>query len=243
MNWIVWEDPEILPCWWPRMSKCKQTRRRKCTCRTLTCSSQCKYSTKRPQFFSLGKLCSEHGYSYEWQNGETPCLTKHGKIITYTMDNFVPLVVPGLKSSSSSRSASTSRTKGQWFWKIIGPSDNSKWWARQRRVDAKRSWEACLGKSWFSERRWDGQGRSNARHSWLVTTLHRQSRGLGDACARTFLWKWELRFGSTMQTWWRRGSTVFTPTHPKTEIATCACGPKLLGFLAEGAVKDLFRVQ
>ena len=66
-----------------------------------------------PAVFSLGKLCSEHGYSYEWKNGETPCLTKHGKIITYTMDNFVPLVVPGLKSSSSSSSASTSRTKGQ----------------------------------------------------------------------------------------------------------------------------------
>ena len=29
------------------------------------------------------------------------------------MDNFVPLVVPGLKSSSTSSSASTSRTKGQ----------------------------------------------------------------------------------------------------------------------------------
>ena len=66
-----------------------------------------------PAVLSLGKLCSEHGYSYEWKNGETQRLTKNGNIITSTMENFVPLVVPRLKSSSSSSSASTSRTKGQ----------------------------------------------------------------------------------------------------------------------------------
>ena len=47
------------------------------------------------------------------KNGESPRLTRNGSIITCTTDNFVPLVVPGLKSSSSSSSASTSRTKGQ----------------------------------------------------------------------------------------------------------------------------------
>ena len=58
-----------------------------------------------------------------------------------------------------------------------------------RRVDADRSWEADLWKPWFTEQRRDGQGRSNARHSWLVTALHRKSRRMVDACARTFLWK------------------------------------------------------
>ena len=66
-----------------------------------------------PAVLSLGKLCSEHGCSYEWRNDETPRLTKNGKTITCTMDNFVPLVVPGLSSSSSSSSASTSRPKDQ----------------------------------------------------------------------------------------------------------------------------------
>ena len=66
-----------------------------------------------PPVLSLGKLCSEHGYSYEWKNCETPRLAQNGNIITCTMDNFAPLVLPGLKSSSSSSSASTSRTKGQ----------------------------------------------------------------------------------------------------------------------------------
>ena len=66
-----------------------------------------------PAVLSLGKLCSEHGCSYEWKNGETPQLTKDGKTITCTADNFVPLVVPRLSSSSSSSSASTSRPMDQ----------------------------------------------------------------------------------------------------------------------------------
>ena len=35
-----------------------------------------------PAVLSLGKLCSEHGCSYEWKNGETPRLTQNGKTIT-----------------------------------------------------------------------------------------------------------------------------------------------------------------
>ena len=66
-----------------------------------------------PAVPSLGKLCSEHGCSYEWKNGETPRLTQNGKTITCFMNNFVPLVVPRLSSSSSSGSASTSRPKDQ----------------------------------------------------------------------------------------------------------------------------------
>ena len=65
-----------------------------------------------PAVPSLGKLCSEHGCSYEWKNGEISRLTKNGKTITCKMDNFAPLVVPGLSSSSCSSSA-TSRPKDQ----------------------------------------------------------------------------------------------------------------------------------
>ena len=48
-----------------------------------------------PAVLSLGKLCSEDGYCYEWTSGQNPRLTKHGSIITCTMDKFVPLVAPG----------------------------------------------------------------------------------------------------------------------------------------------------
>ena len=62
-----------------------------------------------PAVLSLGKLCDENGYSYEWINGQKPHLIKDGIRIICNMENFVPIVVPGL-SSSSSGSSSTSRT-------------------------------------------------------------------------------------------------------------------------------------
>ena len=62
-----------------------------------------------PAVLSLGKLCDENGYSYEWINGQKPHLIKNGIRIISNTENFVPIVVPGL-SSSSSGSSSTSRT-------------------------------------------------------------------------------------------------------------------------------------
>ena len=61
-----------------------------------------------PAVLSLGKLCDENGYSYEWINGQKPHLIKNGIRIMCNTENFVPIVVPGL-SSSPSGSSSTSR--------------------------------------------------------------------------------------------------------------------------------------
>ena len=56
-------------------------------------------------------LSHENGYSYEWINGQKPHLIKNGIRIQYNTENFVPIVVPGLSSSSSSSShPSTSMT-------------------------------------------------------------------------------------------------------------------------------------
>ena len=57
-----------------------------------------------PAVLSLGKLRDEHGYSYEWINGQKPHLIKNGT------ENFVPIVVPGLSTTSSSSSTSTPTT-------------------------------------------------------------------------------------------------------------------------------------
>ena len=62
-----------------------------------------------PAVLSFGKLCDENGYSYEWINGQKPHLIKNGIRIICKTENFVPIVVLGL-SSSSSGSSSTSRT-------------------------------------------------------------------------------------------------------------------------------------
>ena len=65
-----------------------------------------------PAVLSLGKLCDEHGYSYEWINGQkTTSHNKNGIRIQCNTENFVPIVVPGLStSSSSSFPSSTSMT-------------------------------------------------------------------------------------------------------------------------------------
>ena len=62
-----------------------------------------------PAVLSLGKLCDENGYSYEWINGQKTHLIKNGIRRQCNMENFVPIVVPGF-SSSSSGSSSTLRT-------------------------------------------------------------------------------------------------------------------------------------
>ena len=62
-----------------------------------------------PAVLSLGKLCDENGYSYKRINGQKTHLIKNGIRIICNTENFVPIVVPGL-SSSSSGSSSTSRT-------------------------------------------------------------------------------------------------------------------------------------
>ena len=64
-----------------------------------------------PAVLSLGKLCDEHGYSYEWINGQKPHPIKNGIRIQCNTENFFPIVVPGLStSSSSSLPSSTSMT-------------------------------------------------------------------------------------------------------------------------------------
>ena len=56
-----------------------------------------------PGVSSQGKLCDEHGYSYDWINGQKPPhLIKNGIRIQCNTENLVPIVVPGLSTSSSS---------------------------------------------------------------------------------------------------------------------------------------------
>ena len=64
-----------------------------------------------PAVLSLGKLCDENGYSYEWINGQKLHLIEDGIRIPCNTENFVPVVVPGLSTNSSSGSdSSTSGT-------------------------------------------------------------------------------------------------------------------------------------
>ena len=66
-----------------------------------------------PAVLSLGKLCKEHAYTYEWTCGREPRLTTNGNHTLCRCENFVPLVVPGLSSSSTTSSSSTSPPQDQ----------------------------------------------------------------------------------------------------------------------------------
>ena len=63
-----------------------------------------------PAVLSLGKFCDENGYSYEWINGQKPNLIKNGFRKQCNTENFVPIVIPCLSTSSSSSSTSTPMT-------------------------------------------------------------------------------------------------------------------------------------
>ena len=75
-----------------------------------------------PAVLSLGKLCKDHGYSYEWVSGQEPRSTKNGKSILCKTDNYEPLVVPGLSVNSESSSSSATPSP-----ESLGPGIYSIW--------------------------------------------------------------------------------------------------------------------
>ena len=59
-----------------------------------------KFLDNTPPVLSLGKLSDESEYSYEWINGQKPHLIENGIRMQCNTENFVPIVVPGLSTSS-----------------------------------------------------------------------------------------------------------------------------------------------
>ena len=59
---------------------------------------------------SPGKLCEDHGFYYHWTSGQKPHLIQNGRKIDCNTANYVPFVVPGLSTSSSTSSSLTSLT-------------------------------------------------------------------------------------------------------------------------------------
>ena len=111
MNWILCEDPGT-PLWCLQpMEKCIQTTKHKYTFRDLNLFVTVQLLEETPAVLSLGKLCEDRGYSYEWVSGQKPPLTKEEKTIACKIDNFVPLVVRWLSTSSGSNSSSTSTSQ------------------------------------------------------------------------------------------------------------------------------------
>ena len=202
MKWILCEDPETRRRWWPQMVKCKWNEEAQVFGHDLGLFVTVQLLEETPAVLSLGKLCSEHGYFYEWVNGQKPHLTTDGRVFTCKTDNSVPLVVPGLSSSSSSSSSSTSKPKDQSNYSgESGTSSDPMITRRDKHAYGKPMLtdpDRHAAGNRLHDKRLNGQG-SNARNSWVVAALHRKSRGPGDSCARTYLRKRELRFGRFLQ--------------------------------------------
>ena len=61
-----------------------------------------------PAVLSLGQICEDHRHTYNWTSGQKTHLTEKGKRINCHISNYVPLVVPGLSTSSSATPTPTS---------------------------------------------------------------------------------------------------------------------------------------
>ena len=68
-----------------------------------------------PTVLSIGKLCEDHGYTYQWSSGQKPHLTKNGRRIDCNMSNYLPFVVPGLSASSVTTPTLTSSSSCSGF--------------------------------------------------------------------------------------------------------------------------------
>ena len=63
-----------------------------------------------PAVVSLGRLCEEHGYSYEWTSGQKPTADQDWDKFCVIRKTSCLLLSPGLSTGSSSSSASSSST-------------------------------------------------------------------------------------------------------------------------------------
>ena len=175
-----------------------------------------------PPVLSLGKLCSEHKYSYEWKKRRnTTLVQKMGRLITCSMDNFVPLVVPGLSSSSSGSSASTSTPKGQSS--SSSESEVTSQHAGERPILTRLPRETVVQQ----KTRWTRRIQRKAFLTGCSPHIPLTENSDSDASAHVVT---------------SQKHSICTQL-PKTGLATSVCRQKLQRFLAEDAVRDLVRVQ
>ena len=185
---------------------------------------------------SLGKLCSEHEYSYGWKNDETPRLSKNENIIICTMDNFVTLVVSGLTSSSSSSSTSTSRVKGQSS--SSGESEKS-----SDPVTTRCDQQEYEGSTQTDPEKSTSGNRDSANKDEMDKKDPTQD--IPD-CLQPFTDNLEdletYVSAHSSQRWHKSKAQYLYSLSQRPKLRRMLWGPKLRGLLAEDAVTDLFRV-
>ena len=195
-----------------------------------------------PAVLSQGKLCEDHGYSNEWISGQKPRLTKEEKTIVCKTDNFVPLVVPGLSTSSGSLSSSPSPPQDS-----LSTSSSTSPSPDQERSDelAPRDWYRSSSKKTTTKikRRMTVEMRTTVSEIFLNGWRSSQIIWRTQKCMHphTFL---RTQIRNVTRKWYQyQGSTVLALTSQKTEIAKSACEPKAQGLLAEDALAKFYFEQ
>ena len=108
LSWKPLGHREVRRRWWRPTARCKPEKKPLYLSKNWTYSWRTCFLKKLPQFFSVGKFCEDHWYTYHWTSGQKPHLTKNGKKIDCNVSNCVPFVVPGLLTSSSTTLTPTS---------------------------------------------------------------------------------------------------------------------------------------
>ena len=139
-----------------------------------------------PAVLSQGKLCDDHGYSYEWINGQKPHLIKNGIRIQCNTENFVPILVLGLSTSSSScLPSSTSMTPSRQ--EIDHPTSSSSSSASPPMTSSTMSSESVAG-----QERGDSCGIDHYPAAVSSESVERQERR-DPLCAEIPEWLQEFR--------------------------------------------------
>ena len=191
-----------------------------------------------PAFLSLGKLCDEHGYSYEWINGQKPLLIKNGIRIQCNTENFIPIVVPCLSmSSSSSFPSSTSMTLS--MQEIDHPTSSSS------SSTSPTMTSSTVSSDSGTEAREDLCGIDS--HPASVSSSHVERIERGDPLYSDIPeWLQEFRENLVDDRVPERRDTHASSSHePSLEptLAGSVRGPKLQGLRAEDAMAEPYLVQ
>ena len=177
-----------------------------------------------PAVLSLGKLWEEFGYRYHWTSGQKPHLIKKGKKIHCDTSNHVPVVVPGLSTSSSTSSGSPTSSSQETVTDTEIPAT--------RRSERASEDSSARGKSWHESTENENPpkkmttrnysvvscriGQRSSRMDWLMNVS--QNIDMLAVLLMNYLWSREQK--------WYRVNTTSSLISRKTGIAISVWGRK-----------------
>ena len=191
-----------------------------------------------PAVLSLGKLCDENGYSYEWINGQKTHLILDGTRIICKTENFVPIVVPGL-SSSSSGSSSTLRTPMKQESHSSSSSSSSSPTVGEIRTFLQCQ---CLNRLMMDQGNLMKSKPTKTQNQIKRKPRSRQILRSRNGCKNSGKIWWMMKFHYSshakkfLQSRLQRDVRIWVNTVFKTEIARSVKGPKLQGPHAQDAM-------